>query len=116
MWKSCIAIAFIWVCTSTAWVGLAATLDWRTEERDASARDGVTALWGRPHVQRAPVLVTEGDGGRERGLGASDVDVTIDLEHRSKGLLWFSTYRVAFDGSWRVTNPQDEPLSGGQRV
>ncbi len=38
-------------------------------------------------------------------LASSDVHVSFDLDHRKKGLLWFSTYAVDFDGSWRVLNP-----------
>lgn len=30
--------------------------------------------------------------------------VAFDLEHRQKGLLWYSTYGVTFDGAWRFRN------------
>lgn len=30
--------------------------------------------------------------------------VTFDLDHRQKGLLWYSTYAVAFDGKFRFRN------------
>ena len=42
-------------------------------------------------------------------LEASDVDVALDLEHRRKGLLWYSTYRVRFEGAYRIANRTDEP-------
>jgi hypothetical protein len=29
----------------------------------------------------------------------------LELEHRQKGLLWYSTYRVDFDGTYTFTNP-----------
>ena len=35
---------------------------------------------------------------------ASDIDVGIRLEHRQKGLLWYSTYRVAFRGEYEFRN------------
>ena len=41
------------------------------------------------------------------GFEASDIAVALDLEHRSKGLLWYSTYRVRFDGSYVVANDSD---------
>jgi hypothetical protein len=41
-------------------------------------------------------------------LEASTVDVALDLEHRQKGLLWYSTYRVRFDGEYVVANHSDE--------
>lgn len=37
-------------------------------------------------------------------LDASTVDVALDLEHRRKGLLWYSTYRVRFDGQYEIAN------------
>ena len=33
-------------------------------------------------------------------LDASRVDVQLDLEPRKKGLLWYSTYKVAFDAKY----------------
>lgn len=37
-------------------------------------------------------------------LDSSSIDVGIDLEHRSRGLIWYATYRVGFSGDYRVTN------------
>jgi hypothetical protein len=43
------------------------------------------------------------------GLDASKVDVTLDLAHRQKGLLWYSTYAVAFLGDYSFTNTSGGP-------
>lgn len=40
-------------------------------------------------------------------LEQTRANVAFDLEHRQKGLLWYSTYRVAFDGSYRFRNTAD---------
>ncbi len=37
-------------------------------------------------------------------LGSSDITVDLKLDHRKKGLLWYSTYQVAFAGEYVVTN------------
>jgi len=37
-------------------------------------------------------------------LDQSRIAVDFDLDHRRKGLLWYSTYAVAFNGSFRFTN------------
>ncbi|MGH7725281.1 MAG: inner membrane CreD family protein [Candidatus Eiseniibacteriota bacterium] len=37
-------------------------------------------------------------------LDQTRVQATIDLEHRQKGLLWYSTYAVAFNGEWTFRN------------
>ncbi len=41
-------------------------------------------------------------------LEASNVDVALDLENRRKGLLWYSTYRVRFAGTYQVANHTDK--------
>jgi len=40
-------------------------------------------------------------------LESSSVDVNLDLEHRQKGLLWYSTYKVAFAGTYLFRNISD---------
>jgi len=41
-------------------------------------------------------------------LEASKITADIHLEHRQKGLLWFSTYQVRFDGAYTFRNPTDQ--------
>ncbi|MGD8718728.1 MAG: inner membrane CreD family protein [Candidatus Zixiibacteriota bacterium] len=40
----------------------------------------------------------------------SDLDVTFNLEHRQKGLLWFSTYVADFRSNYRIVNDTEEPM------
>jgi len=42
-------------------------------------------------------------------LEASRVDVDLQLEHRQKGLLWYSTYAVSFSGAYTFRNTSGEP-------
>ncbi|MDQ3473396.1 MAG: hypothetical protein M3447_06630 [Acidobacteriota bacterium] len=37
-------------------------------------------------------------------LESSRINVSLDLEHRQKGLLWFSTYKVDFSGAYTFRN------------
>ncbi|MCK4666077.1 inner membrane CreD family protein, partial [Candidatus Dependentiae bacterium] len=37
-------------------------------------------------------------------IEASDINVEINLKHRKKGLLWYSTYKVNFEGIYTVAN------------
>jgi hypothetical protein len=39
---------------------------------------------------------------------STDAKADLDLAHRQKGLLWYSTYRVAFAGNYGFTNPDNE--------
>lgn len=40
-------------------------------------------------------------------LARSRVDVGLHLEHRRKGLLWYSTYMVTFQGVYAFRNPSE---------
>src|SRR5205814_6045420 len=44
----------------------------------------------------------------ELPLESSSIDVKLDLEHRQKGLLWYSTYAVAFQGEYGFRNTSDK--------
>lgn len=131
MVKRIIAIAFIFVCASVAWGVLGATIFSRTYDYDEKLEGRVASLWGAPQAQSPPTaasetrtpkvtetflngekqLVTEYVTTTEPlSLESSRVDVALGLEHRQKGLLWYSTYRVAFDGTYAFRNntPQDK--------
>ncbi|MHC5009777.1 MAG: inner membrane CreD family protein [Planctomycetota bacterium] len=101
------AIGLIWACTAVAWFALAGTIDYRTRETGERTRSGVEELWGREHRQEAPAVEVSG---RSVPLQASDIRVDLDLTHRKKGLQWYPTYRVRFDGTYRVSNPDDEDV------
>ena len=128
MTKRIIAIAFIFVCASIAWAILGATIFSRTYSLDAKAENRVASTWGSPQNQAPPSasftrIVPRSEETIENGkktvktiqevvttplpLESSAIDVALDLEHRQKGLLWYSTYKVAFsvftDFATRVT-------------
>ncbi|MBZ0188754.1 MAG: cell envelope integrity protein CreD, partial [Candidatus Obscuribacterales bacterium] len=41
-------------------------------------------------------------------MDSGDVNVSFKLEHRQKGLLWYSTYKVDFSGTYEFSNPTNE--------
>src|SRR5262245_20511422 len=123
------AIIFIFICTTIAWSVLGTTIFSRTYSFDSTLRNQVTSIWGAPHLQRPPKAHTtktvlrkeeakEGDKNivrtvqhtvtRNLALEGSQVDVSLDLEHRQKGLLWYSTYKVGFNGAFTFENTTDE--------
>jgi inner membrane protein involved in colicin E2 resistance len=129
MTKRIIAIAFIFVCASVAWAILGGTIFARTYDSATSADDSVTSTWGAPQNQAPPTAsfresVSRNEESTENGkkivktiqeevttllpLESSAVDVALDLEHRQKGLLWYSTYKVAFAGSYGFRNTSDK--------
>ena len=130
-----LAIGFVWLASSVAWAILGITLTARTGDRSGELLPEVRALWGPELVQAPPSasgtethtvhtkeqrfdektkryfdvphdvdLTTE----RAMPLEASDLDATLALEHRRKGLLWFPTYAVAFKGRYEFRNDTPE--------
>lgn len=128
MVKRLFAIAFIFVCTAIGWMALGATIFERSRASDAGLRDRVSSTWGAPQEQRAPSAFIERTETRvvrdpprdpaqaatertetvrvriEQPLVQTRASVAFDLEHRQKGLMWYATYTVAFDGSFAFRN------------
>jgi inner membrane protein involved in colicin E2 resistance len=129
MLKRITAIAFIFVCTSVAWIILGGTIFTRTYSSDAISQNRVTSTWGAPQNQAPPsasfkTIVTrkqetiennknttktvQEEVTTELPLESSSIDVRLDLEHRQKGLLWYSTYTVGFQGEYGFRNTSDQ--------
>jgi hypothetical protein len=128
-----LAIVFIYCCTAVAWSTLGASVVARTGESDARLAAEVAKLWGGRHDQIAPdasvarprtetrEIEQKDDQGRlvmrkvtntvvDRvpvALDSTRVSVSMDLDQRQKGLLWYNTYGVRFKGDYRVHNPDD---------
>ncbi len=128
--KRLFAIAVIWLGCAVAWVVLGATVLFRTDESSGDMQREVHGLWGPPGEQAPPtasflerrvteevVLEQSGTGvptkrtiqkeslvERPLELDASNIDVSLQLEHRRKGLMWFPTYVVSFRGEFSFEN------------
>ena len=129
MLKRIIAIAFIFVCASAAWIILGATIFSRTYDSDQTLEGRVASLWGAPHTQSPPVASCEHkvpkttetvEDGKKKSVTeqlsvtdflpveSSRIDVALDLDYRQKGLLWYSTYKVGFAGLYTFRNTTDQ--------
>ncbi|MGF1465397.1 MAG: inner membrane CreD family protein [Sandaracinaceae bacterium] len=131
-----IGIAAVWAGCAVAWMVLGSTLVARSTDTFTSGRGNVYALWGPRAVQRQPSAtvrvereveeqetVTNEAGQRHvvsrlntavdhrpAPLRGSDLTVDLDLEHRRRGLNWYATYVVDFDGRYTFENPTDQAL------
>ena len=130
-----LAIGFVWLCCAGAWAILGSTLAFRSGSVTGSLGAEVRALWGPPLVQNPPsavgrerhkVRVSEQkfdekekryfkveredavETKRPLVLDRTDVDVALSLEQRRKGLLWFPTYGVSFQGRYALRNDSAE--------
>ena len=132
MLKRITAIILIFACASVAWMILGATIFSRTYSSDDALEGRVVSTWGAPHSQSPPVASSERivpkttetiENGRKKvlteqvkeiaplTLESSRVNVALDLDHRQKGLLWYSTYKIRFDGIYAFRNSTE-----GERV
>src|SRR5882672_5586708 len=123
------AIAFIFLCTTFAWGVLGTTIFQRTYSSDSSSEVRVESTWGAPQNQLPPVAsydemvpkkevstvngvqketVTQEKVTNVLPLESSRLTVDLNLEHRQKGLLWYSTYKVGFDGTYSFRNTTDK--------
>ncbi len=129
MIKRIAAITFIFLCTAFAWTILGATIFQRTYDSGSSSDSRVGSTWGSPQNQSPPVAsfdellpnkeektengkkivtVTQETVTRALPLESSHISVDLNLEHRQKGLLWYSTYKVAFGGAYSFRNTSDK--------
>ena len=125
MIKRLFAIGFIFACVSVAWMILAGATSTRTHSADSSLKSRVSQLWGAPQAQLPPQVATEEKIRRkiesvENGnkvekivddvivhriaLDSSDIKADLKLDHRQKGLLWYSTYGVTFGATYVFSN------------
>lgn len=124
------ALIFIFVCTTIAWMILGATIMNRTHSSDQRLEGHVASTWGTAQVQAPPTAVvawpesvtvkTRENGNDivrtekvERSIGlaldATRLKVSLNLDHRQKGLLWYSTYVVDFAGDYTFLNSAQVP-------
>jgi hypothetical protein len=120
-----LALVFIFVCTTIAWMILGSTIFSRTYGANQQLGGHVASTWGTLQEQSPPTAhytVTEStssttvengkivlhNGKVERqiplALESSRIRVKINLDPRQKGLLWYSTYAVDFCGDYVFRN------------
>ena len=129
MTKKIIAIAFIFICASIAWAILGGTIFSRTYDSGLISSNKVASTWGTSQNQAPPAAsfieeISRKEEVLENGkkvvktvkdkvvhelpLESSRIHVNLDLQHRQKGLLWYSTYKVDFSGVYGFFNGSDK--------
>lgn len=137
MLRQIAALIFIFFCTTVAWVILGSTILYRTHNSDQQLKGRVGSTWGTTQEQAPPTAAyvktevvprTSIENGRtiirneevkryvNLPLESSRIKVNLNLDHRQKGLLWYSTYVVDFAGDYVYRNESDEPQSVNFRL
>ena len=125
MLRQVLALVFIFVCTTIAWMVLGSTIFSRTYGANQQLQGRVASTWGTSQEQSPPAAhytlteptsSTTVENGKivihndkiERqiplALESSRIRVKINLDPRQKGLLWYSTYAVDFGGDYVFRN------------
>jgi inner membrane protein involved in colicin E2 resistance len=129
MIKRIAAIGFIFVCTSVAWMILGTSIFLRTNQAGSALSGRVASTWGASQEQKPPAvnyfchvvktMEVEENGKKVNKTETKDIAVYVPLDsskvtadfhvdYRQKGLLWFSTYRVGFEGAYAFSNPTSQ--------
>src|SRR5262245_31964906 len=104
---------FIFIVTCFAWWILGISIFERTNSSSNKLKGSVVSTWGEQQVATPPVATFEVQKDPRTTIEttvpveSTDAKASVDLAHRQKGLLWYSTYRVAFAGTYGFTNPDD---------
>ena len=86
---------------------LGATVFYRTYHSDSNLRNRVPSIWGGPHEQRPPDATAAFAAGR-LPLEKTRITTSIDLDYRQKGLVWYNTYKVNFQGAYTFRNKTEK--------
>lgn len=125
MFKRIAAITGIFVCSCVAWMALGTSIFLRSESAGSALSGRVGSTWGTAQEQHPPAVSywvqetktaeVEQNGQKVKktelvnvtravALDSSKVGADFHIDYRQKGLLWFSTYTVAFAGEYRFQN------------
>ncbi len=114
MLKTLVAVTAILIGATVAWFILGATIAVRTQGSDSAQRAQLAAQWGSEQEQAAPNFsFTSYHVEKNKRIAtvhdldtaSSRIAVDLALDQRLKGLIWYNTYAVRFNASYRVPNP-----------
>ena len=110
--KQIIAIGLIFVLGVAAWQVLGLVNHVRSHQSNSNMYQAVQSLWGPQIVQSAPIITVKVPGtGRIRAIAPTqnNIETSILLKQRRKGLLWYPTYTVNFIAHYEIKNEQRIP-------
>ena len=127
-----LALIFIFMVTTVGWIAFGGVMQGRSSGQRTDLYGDVAELWGEPLTQRAPSLrfqwttveekretttdamgrvvvktyEVEHNHDKQVYPASTNMDVTIGLDQRRKGLLWFSLYDVDMHGVWTYVHQE----------
>jgi hypothetical protein len=105
-----LAVVGVFLLACGGWAVLGTTTLVRSNLFSAAMGEDVEALYGGRIVQEAPelsVAIPGTEQSRRLMPSASRIGVTLDLDHRQRGLVWLPTFRCDFAGTYSVKNEEN---------
>ncbi len=109
-----VGIVTIFILMTIAWMILGAIMIHRTDTANTSLKGMAIENIGGVHRQYQPYIfytrLTRNEDGKSVteevpfNPAASDIDVSLNVEHKRKGLIWYATYTVDFAGTFTFKN------------
>ena len=107
--KRIFLVILIFAAACAGWSILGSATKVRSRLLKSKLGAQVCSLWGSPLMQKAPsfaVQIPGTDQVRQLMPTANQIDVSIVLDYRRKGLIWYPTYKVSFDGRYTMSNDE----------
>lgn len=108
--KRILAVGAIFLIACGGWWILGTATTVRSTNLFGRLGPQVERLWGAPLVQEAPSVAADipgSDTPRWLMPQKNEISVTLEADHRKKGLIWYPTYNCLFDGSYTIANTED---------
>ena len=106
--KHYLAIAVVLLVAAAAWVALGTALTQRTKTAATRMDSSINSTWGPPLAQSHPtVYYLSPTAGGKRAIDpeASEIEITVHSDPKTKGLRHYRTYTADFTGTYQLHNP-----------
>ena len=104
-----LAITAILLCTAVGWAILGSSLTVRSQRSSQEMGRAVAQGWGPVMTQQHPIAFYNSpsapNGRKQLQPAGSSVVMKLNYEPKKRGLLWYRTYLVEFDGTYTIENP-----------
>jgi hypothetical protein len=106
---------FIFIPLLLGWLLLAGRLEYRTNKAMYYQLDSVKQIWGGNLAQPMPSVRYKRFGSDVSSLSkgeihSSDIAVTLKMDYRKKGLVYYTGYNAEFTGKYQINNPENENI------
>lgn len=106
---------FIFIPLFLGWLLLAGRLEYRTYGAMSKQLNSVRQIWGGNLAQPMPSVRYKRFGSDVSSLSkgeihSSNIAVTLKMDYRKKGLVYYTGYNAEFTGKYKIQNPETENI------